>query len=445
MYSKLQSESNKVYKIDDAPLNKFHMRITALTFGANFSDGYSLGIIGIVLTLIGPQMKLNSVWTGLLGASALLGLFFGSLLLGGLADKVGRQKIFITNFLIVTVFSFLQFFVNSPEMLFIIRICIGLALGGDYAVGSTLLAEFAPKKYRGLLMGSLNVLWTFGYVAATFVGYYLQKYGNPSNNWRWMLVSGAIPAAIVLILRIGTPESPRWLISKGRAEEARNIVTKYLGANVIIDETVSHASNYKTSDLFKKDLLKRTLFGGIFYLCNVLPYFAIYTFLPTILERMNFGEWSFAVDTTLNLFLLIGSIAGLWMIEKFTRRGFTIYSFIILAISLVVLVLLPDNAKVLSLVIFSFFTFVMSAASNLTLVYPAEIFPTEIRGAGVGVVTAISRIGAAIGTFALPVVQGKWGINVAMYSMGAVLLIGAIVSILWAPETGKLSLEDISH
>lgn len=445
MYSKLQSESNKVYKIDDAPLNKFHMRITALTFGANFSDGYSLGIIGIVLTLIGPQMKLNSVWTGLLGASALIGLFFGSLLLGGLADKVGRQKIFITNFLIVTVFSFLQFFVNSPEMLFIIRICIGLALGGDYAVGSTLLAEFAPKKYRGLLMGSLNVLWTFGYVAATFVGYYLQKYGNPESNWRWMLVSGAIPAAIVLILRIGTPESPRWLISKGRGEEARNIVTKYLGANVIIDETVSHASNYKTSDLFKKDLLKRTLFGGIFYLCNVLPYFAIYTFLPTILERMNFGEWSFAVDTTLNLFLLIGSIAGLWMIEKFTRRGFTIYSFIILAVSLVVLVLLPDNAKVLSLVIFSFFTFVMSAASNLTLVYPAEIFPTEIRGAGVGVVTAISRIGAAIGTFALPVVQGKWGINVAMYSMGAVLLIGAIVSILWAPETGKLSLEDISH
>ncbi|MBV7276956.1 MFS transporter [Clostridium thailandense] len=445
MYGKLQSESNKVYKIDDVPLNKFHMRITALTFGANFSDGYSLGIIGIVLTLIGPQMKLNSVWTGLLGASALLGLFFGSLLLGGLADRVGRQKIFITNFLIVTVFSFLQFFVNSPEMLFIIRICIGLALGGDYAVGSTLLAEFAPKKYRGLLMGSLNVLWTFGYVAATFVGYYLQKYGNPGSNWRWMLVSGAIPAAIVLVLRIGTPESPRWLISKGRAEEARNIVTKYLGANVIIDETVSHATNYKTSDLFKKDLLKRTLFGGVFYLCNVLPYFAIYTFLPTILERMNFGEWSFTVDTTLNLFLLIGSIAGLWMIEKFTRRGFTIYSFIILAISLVVLVLLPDNAKVLSLVIFSFFTFVMSAASNLTLVYPAEIFPTEVRGAGVGVVTAISRIGAALGTFALPVVQGKWGINVAMYSMGAVLLIGAIASILWAPETGKLSLEDISH
>ena len=98
MYSKLQSESNKVYKIDDVPLNKFHMRITALTFGANFSDGYSLGIIGIVLTLIGPQMKLNSVWTGLLGASALLGLFFGSLLLGGLADKVGRQKIFIELF-----------------------------------------------------------------------------------------------------------------------------------------------------------------------------------------------------------------------------------------------------------------------------------------------------------------------------------------------------------
>ncbi len=434
----------KRYKVDDVPLNKFHLKITALTFGANFSDGYLLGIIGIALTLIGPQMNLGPVWTGLLGSSALIGLFFGSLFLGTLADKIGRQKIFLLNFAIVSVFSFLQFFVSGPMELFILRIIIGLAIGGDYAVGSTLLAEFAPKKQRGLLMASLNVLWTLGYVCATFVGFLLQRSPDPSN-WRWMLVSCTIPGVIVLLLRIGTPESPRWLIGQGRVEEARAIVTKFLGENVDIDESIAKTANHKISDLFKGDLLKRTLFGGIFYLCNVLPYFAIYTFLPTILERMNFGEWTFVVDTTLNLFLLLGAIAGLWMIQKFTRRGFTIYSFFVLAASLILMVLIPGNMQVLTFATFCFFTFVMSAASNLTLVYPAEIFPTQIRGAGVGVVTAISRIGAALGTFALPVVQNSWGIDVAMYAMGAVLLLGAFVSILWAPETGKLSLEDISH
>ncbi|WP_340138155.1 MFS transporter, partial [Priestia megaterium] len=146
--------------------------MTALTFGSNFTDGYALGIIGIALALIGPEMKLNSMWEGLIGSSALIGLFLGSLVLGGLSDRVGRQKIYLFNFLVVAIASVLQLFVNGPVELFILRLIIGFALGGDYAVGSTLLAEFAPRKYRGILLASLNVLWTVGYVAATIVGHY---------------------------------------------------------------------------------------------------------------------------------------------------------------------------------------------------------------------------------------------------------------------------------
>lgn len=111
---------------------------------------------------------------------------------------------------------------NDPVTLFILRILIGIALGGDYAVGSTLLAEFAPRKYRGLLLSSLNVLWTIGYVLSNVVGYYLGKMGP--DSWRWMLVSAVVPAVIVLVMRIGTPESPRWLVKMGRNEEAREIV-----------------------------------------------------------------------------------------------------------------------------------------------------------------------------------------------------------------------------
>lgn len=84
--------SNQKYLMDDAPLNKFHLRITALTFGSNFSDGFALGIIGMALSLLGPEMKLGPIWEGLIGSSALIGLFFGSLFLGGLSDRIGRQK-----------------------------------------------------------------------------------------------------------------------------------------------------------------------------------------------------------------------------------------------------------------------------------------------------------------------------------------------------------------
>ncbi|MED1472143.1 MFS transporter [Bacillus salipaludis] len=435
--------NKQTYRMDDAPLNKFHIKITALTFGSNFSDGYALGIIGMALSLLSPQMHLGPLWNGLIGSSALIGLFFGSLLLGGLSDKIGRQKIFLSNFVIITVASALQFFVNDPVTLFILRILIGIALGGDYAVGSTLLAEFAPRKYRGLLLSSLNVLWTVGYVLSNVVGYYLGKMGP--DSWRWMLVSAVVPAVIVLVMRIGTPESPRWLVKMGRKEEAREIVKKYIGPHAVMDETISQdaATHYGMKDLFNKHLWKRTAFGGLFYVCQVVPYFAIYTFLPTILEKMGFEE-TFTVDMLLNLFLLVGAIAGLWCTEKLSRRGFTIYTFIILTISLFVLSILPAGSHGFAIMVFAIFTFVMSAASNLTLVYPAELFPTEIRGTGVGVVTAISRIGSAIGTFLLPISVSSFGMTTSMVVMSIILLIGTVVSIFWAPETKSLGLNEAS-
>ncbi|MFE5428886.1 MFS transporter [Peribacillus simplex] len=433
------------YTIDDAPFKKFHFRIAGLTFGSSFCDGYSLGIIAMALTVFGPQMNMNAMWTGLIGSSALIGLFAGSLLLGRLSDRVGRQKIFLVNFLLITVATILQFFVSSPEELFILRLLIGFGLGGDYAVGTTLLAEFSPKKYRSSLLASINVVWTLGYVASNFVGHYLGQGG--SDSWRWMLVSAAIPAVVVLILRIGTPESPRWLVSMGRVEEARQIVKKHLGPNVEMGETTTGTENQKTlgfRGLFSKKLRKRLAFGGIFKLTLVIPYFAIYTFLPSILSTMGF-EQNFFADTMLNLFLLVGAIVGLWLLAKFSRRGFTIGAFTILTVSLFSLSFLHNSSQFLMLIAFLIFTFFMSAASNLTLVYPAELFPTEIRGSGIGMVTAISRIGSAIGTFLLPVSLSSFGLSASMAGMAAILLVGLIVSIAWAPETKSLSLNDASN
>ncbi|MET3291006.1 UNVERIFIED_CONTAM: putative MFS transporter [Brevibacillus sp. OAP136] len=428
--------------MDDAPLNRFHLRITALTFGSNFSDGYALGIIGMALTLLGTQMNLTPMWNGLLGSSALIGLFVGSLLLGWLSDRIGRQKIFLANFAIIGVASLLQFWVNDPTTLFLLRILIGIGLGGDYAVGSTLLAEFAPKKYRGFLLASLCVVWTVGYVASSVVGFYLEKLGP--DSWRWMLASAAIPAFIVLILRIGTPESPRWLISMGRKEEAEKIVKKFVSPHAVIDESAAMEKSLGFRDLFSKGLWKRTAFGSMFYVCNVIPYFAIYTFLPTILKSMGYDE-NFLIDLLLNLFLLLGGIAGLWLMEKFSRRGFTIYTFAILAITLLPLGTIDSSYKAFLITCFGVFTFVMSAASNLTLVYPAELFPTEIRASGVGLVTAFSRVGSAIGTFLLPVVLDGYGVGVSMIAMTLVLVVGVLVSVAWAPETKELTLSEASN
>ncbi|VFS48452.1 Inner membrane metabolite transport protein ygcS [Budvicia aquatica] len=105
-------------QMDDVPLNRFHIKIAGLTFGAHFIDGYVLGQIGFALTQMTPQMGLSSFWQGMLGSSALIGLFIGSLFLGHISDFIGRQKIFCFSFIIITIGTFSQFFIETPLELF---------------------------------------------------------------------------------------------------------------------------------------------------------------------------------------------------------------------------------------------------------------------------------------------------------------------------------------
>ncbi|MFC9362917.1 MFS transporter [Rhodococcus sp. NPDC057014] len=427
---------------DDGPLSRFHVKITALTFGANFSDGYALGSIGIALTAIAPQMSLGPVWQGVLGASMLIGIFFGSVILGWLGDKFGRRRVYMLDFLLIAVTSLAQFFVDGPVALLVLRLLIGFGVGADYALGPTLVAEFVPRRFRGGLLASLTVMWTVGYVVAYFAGTYLVQLSD--DSWRWLLASGTIPALVVLILRIGTPESPRWLISKGRLAEAREIANAYLGGFLDVEKIAAEQppepARYR--DFFGRKYRRNTAFGMLFFNCQVIPYFAIYTFLPILMLEIGLGDREFLGGALLNLFLLLGGIAGLWFVAKMSRRHLLISSFLIMAVSLAVVAIGPDGPLPLVLGAFIIFTFVMSGASNLEQVYPPELFPTELRGSGVGLLNGGSRIGSAAGTFLLPIALSSFGLTASMLGLVIVLVVGAVSSLLMAPETAHLALED---
>jgi putative MFS transporter len=417
--------------IDQIPFGRFHAKITAMTFGANFSDGYALGIIGSALPLITLAGAQDGFWQGMLASSALIGLFFGSFILGRVADKIGRQKVYMWNFVLIAAASLAQFWAPNVETLFVLRLLIGFGLGADYAVGPTLLSEFAPRKSRGVMLASLTVMWTVGYVIANTIGAYVNV--GP-DTWRLLLASGFIPALFVLIVRIGSPESPGWLISKGRGEEARATVKKYLKTdNVYIPAAhIEEKSNYR--ELFSPQLRKNTWFGILFYSFQVLPYFAIYTFVYTILEAMKVKDAN-VQNLLINLFLLLGGIAGLWAIAKIPRKAFTFWTFVIMTAMLVLLGLLANASPWLMLIPFIIYSFVMSGASNITQVYPPELYPTHLRGSGVGLLNATSRIASAVGTFLLPISLDKLGVSVSMYWLAGVLAAGALVTWLWAPET----------
>jgi MFS transporter, putative metabolite transport protein len=302
--------------VEDAPLSGFHWKIAIYTAGGPFCDGYILSIIGVALAVLGPQFGFGSLMTGLVGAAALVGIFFGGLFFGYVTDLVGRQVMYVIDLSVFVVASVLQFFIGEGWQLIVLRFVLGLAIGADYPIATALLTEFTPRRHRGFLL-SFNVGgWWAGATVAYIVGYALLGLGE--DSWRWMLASSAVLAALILLLRLGTPESPRWLASKGRVEEARAIVKETFGEDADLEDIPSEPPSTSFWNIFRGGYMKRTVFASAFWILQVTPLFAIFTFAPTILEAFNLGggRSAYLGSVIISLFFFVGIIPAMFLVGR---------------------------------------------------------------------------------------------------------------------------------
>jgi MFS transporter, putative metabolite transport protein len=430
---------NATVAYEDAPLRLFHLRVAVSAAGGEFSDGFGLGIIGISLGRAASELGLTPMWMGLLGGASLVGLFFGSLLSGPAADHFGRRPIFAYNMAALGLLSCLQFFVHSRAELLVLRLVIGLVLGTDYAVNKPILIEFTPRRGRGRLLGSLSVAWAAGYACAYSAGFALD--GPDPNAWRWMLLTAATPCLVVLPLRLSIPESPLWLINHGQSERAARIVRERMGGHVALPVRTPAAPTVegRWKRLFSPSWRTRTLVACAFFTCLVIPYFAVGTFVSLVMAAMHLDS-AYGGGLVYNLTLLGGGIVGMLVVDHLSRRGFLIGSFAIAASTMLILSTWSDLAPVAIIVLFALFAGVLSAASNLVYVYLPELFPTDLRASGIGLASAVSRIGSAVSTFLLPVIMSAYGIRFALGACVAVLALGALVCQRWAPETANIQL-----
>lgn len=419
---------------DEMPLRRFHLRVALATSAGALEDGFGLGIIGIALNGATPALHLDAIWTGLLGGASLAGLFAGSLFCGPVADRIGRRPIYSWNMPLVAALSALQMAIGSGTQLLLLRLIIGFLLGTDYVVGKTLLSEFAPRLYRGRLVGALSVAWAGGFACAYASGYALMILGP--GAWRWMLLVSAVPAFVITPLRWSIPESPLWLVRRGDFEQAAHIAHRALGRDVALPITGPPVAfeRGRWRQLFSRQWRVRTAVGCIFFACQVIPFFAIGTFISQVLRELALRSAYFG-GLMYNLAVLGGAIIGLLIIDRISRRAFLIGSFAITAAALAALSTRLALGAHLMVLLFGVFAAVLSAASTLSFVYVPELFPTDLRASGIGVAVAASRIGSAASTFLLPVVMEEFGPQMALGACVAVLLVGAIVCYLWAPET----------
>jgi putative MFS transporter len=427
---------------EDAPLNKFHKRLACYAGGGPFLDGYVLSIIGVALVQATPQLRLSASWQGLIGASALIGIFFGGFIGGWLTDKFGRQVLYTLDLIVIIVCSVAQFWVHGALSLFLWRLLIGVAVGADYPIATSLLAEFTPKRYRGPLLGGLVAIWFVGAAVAYVVGEFL-LHSSP-DAWRWMLASAALPATAFVIMRHGTPESPLWLMQKGRHAEAAVVIRRVYGENVTLPSLAEPGADEKigVKALFHSGYGARLFFVTAFWTCSIIPLFAIYAFGPKILAMLGLtGSMGNFGSAFVTLLFLVGSIFGLVMVNRLGRRVLLLHSFLWSGVALLLLGLFPDSSPLVILALFSAFALFIGGVSVLQWIYPNELFPTQIRGTAVGLASSLSRIGAAIGTYLVPVALDTLGTGITMLIAAGITLAGFAVSLWGAPETTGMGLE----
>jgi len=429
--------------IEDVPINRFHQLLTIRSGGGSFVDGYVLSIIGVSMVQMTAALGLSTLWQGMIAAAALIGIFFGGFIGGWLTDHFGRKRIFFVGPVLFILSSLAQYWVESALALFLLRLLIGIGVGIEYPVATSLLVEFLPKKFRGPRLATLTILWFAGAALTYMVGNYLLRHGG-DDAWRLVLASAAVIGAGLFLIRLGTPESPRWLLGKGRAAEAEQVIKSVYGPRFSLRNLPEQPRQKKLSvwNLLHSGYGKRMLFVSMFWTCSVIPVFAVYAFAPKVLLALNLqGNWASFGSEAITLLFVVGCIIATRLINVIGRRSMLIYSFLWSGLALLGLGAFHASSEAVILALFGAYALFIGGAQVLQLVYPNELFPTEIRACAVGVGTSLSRVGAAVGTYLVPLSLDSLGIAQTMYAAAIVTLVGLLFAWALAPETRSLNLQ----
>lgn len=360
-----------------------------------------------------------------------------------MTQRLGRKPVYFIGPILFVIASVTQFWVEDALTLFILRLIVGVGVGIEYPVATAMLTEFMPKRSRGPRLAGLMIVWFAGAASAYGLGEYVLRNGA-EDAWRWILVSAAPLGVALILLRLGSPESPRWLLSKGRHSEAERIINVVYGPQYSLEHLIEPPSSRSltTWSLLSSGYGKRMFFVCVFWTCSIIPLFGLYAFAPRVMDALNLkGDNASLASMGVTVLLVVGCILATKLVNILGRRSLLIGSFLLSGLALLGLGVFHSSSAAGTLTLFSIYAVAIGGAQVLALVYPNEIFPTEIRAQAVGVGTSMSRIGAALGTYLVPISIQDYGIDFTMYVAAIITFSGLAVSWAFAPETRSLSLQ----
>jgi len=441
-----------VARLERLPVTPRLMLIRAIVGIATFFDGYTVLAIAFAMPSLVSEWKLTPTEVGLILSAGYVGQVFGAVIFGSMAEKFGRLKtLFITIVLFVSM-DISCLFAWSGASMMMFRFIQGVGTGGEVPVASAYINEFIGAKKRGRFFLLYEVLFLIGLTFAGMAGYFLV----PIYGWKAMFVVGLIPAVVTIPLRWFMPESPRWLASKGRIEEADAFV-QLLEASatrrgVVLAEPVVRPIDPRATarsdwrELFKGMYLKRTLTIWGLWVTAYMINNGLITWLPTLYKQV----FQLPLQTSLGygwITSCVGVIASIicaLLIDKVGRKRWYATAFLLATVPLLALTWMGATSATEVLILATATYAILQTITFSLYLYSAELYPTRLRCIGTGLGSAWLRAGSAIGPVMVGIIVGDLGIRYVFSAFAAVALVGGLVTLLFAIETKGKVLEELS-
>lgn len=424
--------------LDKTKLNRIHYQILVIGSLIYMLTAMNVMLIGSVVTPIISEWGLQPGIRGTIFSIGFIGMFIGAIIFGRVADLIGRRPTLIIVIVIEALFTGLHALATDITTLYILRLLSGIGVGAALPQPGIYVSEYTPKEYRGRFLGLVETSWVYGALLALIFPYLI----IPNYGWRTAFIVGLAPLLLLPFVYRYIPESIRYLLKKGRKDDAIRILNQ-IGISIEDKYLETMESKYRVPDLFSRRYISRTILLAILWMSLVYTYYAIFLWLPSIYAK-SFGMdilKSLLWTLVITLFQIPGYYSATFLLDRLGRKKVLSIYLVLAGIASLLMSISTDLVwfQVWSAAI-SFFN--LGAWAGL-YTYTPELYPTEIRGVASGFAASMGRVAGIISPLVTAALYQATGLLGPYALTAAIHILAGLSVVLLGIETMRKSLEEL--